>query len=107
MIHYYIGIVSSDEAGQHNQLYAEIDEQYYWLIEWTTNNAPPSSVIRNWHCGLLTETERPASVTEISTDELRRQFGSFAHYLERSISGFKSYVAWMAPDPFSDEVRWK
>ena len=107
MINYYLGIITCEKGRECHQLYAEIDDRYYWILEWASIENPHSAVVQNWRCGLISEHPRPSSVSQISIDGLREQFGSFAYYLERSVSGLKSYIAWMSPDPHSSEVIWK
>lgn len=107
MTNYYLGVITSEKGEELHQLYAEIDERYYWILEWSTINHPRSAIVHHWRCGLVSEYLRPSSVSAISVDGLREEFGSFAYYLERSVSGFKSYIAWMSPDPHSTEVIWK
>jgi hypothetical protein len=90
-------------------LTAIIDEHYYWSMEWLGNPQGTAAAIKDVSAGFATETIRKKCITlrKVDSKELHAQFGSFAYYIERAVSGFKSYVLWISPDPAVSDISWQ
>lgn len=86
-----------------------IEDRYYWSLSWTEDTDKMLSVIGNLQCGFITDAISNSCATskEIQPTELRTRFGSFAYYIDRAISGFKSYISWISPDPVANNISWE
>jgi hypothetical protein len=109
---YYLQLVSndiSDNGMKECRLYAVIDEVYFWAIEWKANNDPPKSEIIDFNSGFMSDTIKEACLhmTVVLSPDLRNSFGSFADYVERAVSGFRSYISWITPDAEVNAVTWQ
>jgi hypothetical protein len=91
------------------RLYAIIEEKYYWKIEWSQQLLAHEAVINLLHAGMLSAEVQLqyADMRRIDAAELRNELGSFAHFVERAVNGFKSYLAWINPDLWDVEFPWR
>jgi hypothetical protein len=93
----------------HYRLFAIIDNQYFWNIEWQKNRVNQTVVFPVFKAGFISEEilEKCKNLSELEPGKLKEQFGPIAYFIERAVNGFKSYIAWISPDPLSQHVPWE
>ncbi len=91
------------------RLYAIIDDLYYWKVEWHWNKPLREVTVQMFNAGFNSGeiTDKCRELPAIEPADLRNRFGSFAYLIERAVSGFKSYIMWISPDPQSPGPPWK
>jgi hypothetical protein len=109
MTHYFFDKESPfNEETERYRLFAVIDELYYWKVEGNLDTKLQSVTIRAFSSGFACENIREdhKDMAEINFSELKDQFGPFAYFVERAVSGFKSYLGWISPDPQVNKTPW-
>ncbi|CAN5913562.1 hypothetical protein BH11BAC7_BH11BAC7_08720 [soil metagenome] len=100
---------NTDSGEGHYRLFAIIDNQYFWNIEWQKNKSEHTVTLPVFHAGFISDEiiERCKSLSEVEPGKFRAQFGSIAYFIERAVDGFKSYITWISPDPLRKNVPWQ
>lgn len=110
-IKYYYSILSPDsESGDRQyRLFAVIEDSWYWAIEWKTSGIDSPSILTDFNTGYMSRTVKQtlSTLTEIEPPQLRSRFGTFADYIERAASGFRSYISWICPDSEMKNIVWQ
>lgn len=107
MIKYYFENVKA--AQDYFRTIAIIDDQYFWSMDWRWDTTGNNAAVSDFQAGFLSAAirEKCKSLEEVSPAEIRERFGSFAYYVERAVSGLKSYLLWISPDSTVNEASWK
>ncbi|MDQ3109795.1 MAG: hypothetical protein M3R17_07855 [Bacteroidota bacterium] len=100
---------NTDREEGHYRLFAIIDNQYFWNIEWQKNKLQQTITLPVFQAGFVSEEimERCKSLSEVEPDKFKEQFGSIACFIERAVDGFKSYTMWISPDPLIKNIPWQ
>lgn len=97
------------EDGEQYCLFAMVDSLYYWKIGGNMNIQTRTATISTFSSGFVSAKilDEHTGIPEIDLPELRKQFGSFAYFIERAVNGFKSYLSWISPGPQSSVIPWQ
>jgi len=110
-IKYYYSKLTADASSENQQyrLFAVIEDSWYWAIEWTNAGKDSPSYLTDFNTGFMNKAakETLSGLSEIQANQLRVKFGTFADYIERAASGFRSYISWICPDAEMKNVIWE
>jgi hypothetical protein len=92
------------------QLYSLFDDKFYWRVEWLRQ--PPGTgteaLVIDFSSGTANETvlEKCNEMPSIEQEKLRCELGSFAYFIERAVSGYRSYISWISPELWQSNFPW-
>lgn len=110
MNQYFLDLRSGETPGENEtlRLFVIIDDTFYWAIEWHGKKDQDSLVIADLNAGFLSAevNEACAELQEVTPEILRERYGVFTDYIQRSVSGFRSYILWIHPDAEVTGIQW-